>query len=113
MNEPTFTQISSAFAMTCEVEINIQASAETVWRLLSDAKGFPHWNSTVTGIDGEIREGERLRLHVPGTTRTFTPRVSNVVPESGAWCGAMACLLSSKAFVPLFLRREARARPTS
>jgi hypothetical protein len=80
MNEPRFTQASSAFAMTCEVEINIQASTETVWRLLSDAKSFPRWNSTVTGIEGEIREGERLRLHVPGMKRTLTPRVSGVVP---------------------------------
>jgi hypothetical protein len=47
---------------------------------LTDAEGFPRWNSTVTRIEGDIREGERLRLHVPGTNRTFTPRVSDVVP---------------------------------
>ncbi len=48
--------------------------------LLTGAKAFSRWNSTVTDIEGEIREGERLRLHVPGTNRTFTPRVSGVVP---------------------------------
>ena len=66
--------------MTCAVEVNIRAGAETVWTLLTDAKSFPRWNSTVTAIDGEIREGERIRLHVPGTNRTFTPTVSGVVP---------------------------------
>jgi len=66
--------------MTCRVEVNIEASADIVWSLLTDAKGFSLWNSTVTGIEGEIREGERLRLHVPGTKRTFTPKVSDVVP---------------------------------
>jgi hypothetical protein len=81
MNEPSFTQTSSAFAMTCGVKVNIRANAEIVWSLLTDAKGFSRWNSTVTGIEGEIREGERLRLHVPGTSRIFTPKVSGVVPQ--------------------------------
>jgi len=80
MQDPTFTRTSSAFAMTCTVEVGIHADAGIIWSLLTDAKGFPRWNSTVTGIDGEIRDGERLRLHVPGTARTFTPRVSAVVP---------------------------------
>lgn len=80
MNEPRFTQAKGALAMTCSVEINIRADANVVWRLLTDAKSFPRWNSTVTAIEGDIREGERLRLHVPGTNRTFTPRVSGVVP---------------------------------
>jgi hypothetical protein len=64
--------------MTCAVEVNIGATPDIVWTLLTDAGGFPRWNSTVTGIEGQIREGERLRLHVPGTSRTFTPRVSDV-----------------------------------
>jgi uncharacterized protein YndB with AHSA1/START domain len=64
--------------MTCGVEVSIRANAEIVWRLLTDAKKFPRRNSTVTRIDGQIREGERLRLHGPGTNRTFTPKVSGV-----------------------------------
>ena len=80
MNESRFTRTSSAFAMTCRVEVNIRANAEIVWSLLTDANGFPRWNSTVTGIEGHIQEGERLRLHVPGTSRTFTPKVSGIVP---------------------------------
>jgi hypothetical protein len=66
--------------MTCAVEVNIGASAEVVWSLLTDAKGFSRWNPTVNHIEGEIREGERLKIHVPGTSRIFTPRVSGVVP---------------------------------
>ena len=80
MSEARFTRTNSAFAMTCRVEVNIVADAETVWSLLIDAKGFPRWNSTVSSIEGQIREGERLRLHVPGTNRTFTPKVTGVVP---------------------------------
>jgi hypothetical protein len=80
MDEPTFSQATRTLAMTCSVEVRIRADAQSVWRLLTDAKGFPRWNSTVTKIDGDIREGERIRLHVPGTSRTFTPKVSGVVP---------------------------------
>ena len=82
MNDARFTRTRSAFAMTCRVEVSIRASAEVVWRLLTDAEGFPRWNSTVTRVEGDIREGERLRLHVPGTKRTFTPKVSGVVTSS-------------------------------
>jgi hypothetical protein len=80
MDESRFARTNSTFSMTCGVEVNIKANAEIVWSLLTDATGFPRWNSTVTGIEGQIREGERLRLHVPGTNRTFTPTVSGVVP---------------------------------
>jgi len=80
MNEPRFSKASSAFTMTCAVEVGIRATPQTVWYVLTDTKGFPRWNSTVTGIEGRIRDGERLSLRVPGTSRTFTPKVSDVVP---------------------------------
>ena len=75
------------------VEVDILAPAATVWARLTDAEGFPRWNSTVTRIDGRIAEGQRLRLHVPGTERTFTPTVSDVVPlERMSWIGGVAPL---------------------
>jgi hypothetical protein len=91
MNEPRVTQTHSAFAMACGVEVTIKASAQSIWSLLTDAEGFSRWNSTVTGIEGHIREGERIRLRTPGTSRTFTPRVSAVVPnERMTWTGGFA-----------------------
>jgi hypothetical protein len=51
------------------------------------------WNSTVTSVQGQIREGERLRLCVPGTERTFTPKVSGVLTnERMIWTGGFAPL---------------------
>jgi hypothetical protein len=91
MSEPTFTQRDNVFSMTCTVEANIEADANIVWSVLTDAPGYSRWNSTVTGIEGEIRKGERLRLHVPGTRRTFTPQVSGVVPERRmVWSNGLA-----------------------
>jgi hypothetical protein len=91
VNEPTVTQAHRAFSLSCAVRINIRRNAAPIWELLTDAEGFPRWNSTVTGIDGRIREGMRIRLHVPGTNRTFTPRISGVVPnERMTWTGGFA-----------------------
>src|SRR4249920_3523976 len=91
MAEPKLTQAHSVFSMSCLVEVNIRANAERIWSILTDAKNCPRWNSTITRIEGEIREGERLRLHVPGTDRTFTPLVSDVVPNRRmAWTGGLA-----------------------
>jgi hypothetical protein len=91
MQDPKITQTRSTFSLMCGVEINIRASAGRIWSLLTDAKGFPRWNSTVAGIEGRIGEGERLRLRVPDSNRTFTPRVSGVVPDARMiWTGGAA-----------------------
>jgi uncharacterized protein YndB with AHSA1/START domain len=79
MDEPKVTQTDYIFARTCAGEVDIRVDAATIWRLLTDAEGFPRWNSTVRRIEGRIAEGERLTVRVPGTDRTFTPRVSDVV----------------------------------
>jgi hypothetical protein len=91
MSDPQITQTRGVFSMACGVAVNIRAKADSVWTLLTDAQDFPRWNSTVTAIEGQIREGQQLRLHVPGTDRTFTPKVSGVVPgERMIWTGGFA-----------------------
>lgn len=88
---PTITQMRRLFSLTCRVEVMIEAPPPTIWTLLTNAKDFPRWNSTVTSIDGEIRDGERIRIHVPGTSRTFTPRISIVAPNARmTWTGGVA-----------------------
>jgi hypothetical protein len=75
------------------VEVLIRARPERIWSLLTDARNFQRWNSTVSAIEGEIREGEKLRVHVPGTDRTFTPKVSGVVfCRRMTWTGGFAPL---------------------
>jgi uncharacterized protein YndB with AHSA1/START domain len=41
MERPRITQAHGAFSMSCAVEVNIRASAERLWRLLTDASDFP------------------------------------------------------------------------
>ncbi len=61
--------------------INIRATPAVIWTLLTDAKGFPRWNSTVTSIEGDIALGEKLALRVPISDRVFTPKVTELLPE--------------------------------
>ena len=81
MSEPNITQKLGLFSLSCRAVVNIQARPDSIWRLLTDAKNFSRWNSTVTSVEGEIRGGEKLRLRVPGTERVFTPTVSGFVPN--------------------------------
>jgi hypothetical protein len=91
MTDPAITQMRGVFSLFCRVEVTVHAHPDDVWSVLTDADGFPRWNSTVTRIEGEIREGETLRVHVPGTDRVFTPRVSDVVPNQRmTWTGGFS-----------------------
>jgi hypothetical protein len=96
--------------MACRVAVNILADAERIWRLLTDAEGFPRWNSTVTSVENQIREGERLRLRAPGTDRVFTPKVSGVVPNK-QMIGLAGSPLYSKASAPSHCRRARTGQP--
>jgi hypothetical protein len=73
---------ASTFRMQCGVSINIHAPAKKIWSLLTNAKDFPRWNSTVTSIEGEIALGKKLALQVPlAPGRTFKPKVIELDPE--------------------------------
>ncbi len=91
-SKPKATKTRSALRMACTISTVIHASPDRIWALLTDAPGFPRWNSTVTSIEGEIAEGRTLKLKVPtAPERVFKPRVSNVQPgRSMTWSDGMA-----------------------
>ena len=43
-------------------EIEIAASAERVWRLLTDFASYPRWNPFIRSIGGRPIPGERLEV---------------------------------------------------
>ncbi len=91
MQEPKITQSRSTFTLECGVQLNIRASAESIWKILTDAAGYARWNSTVASMEGEIAEGSRFKLKVPGEARTFIPRVSGVVAgRRMTWTGGFS-----------------------
>jgi hypothetical protein len=45
-----------------ETETTIDAPADRVWAVLADTRGWADWDSGVIEVDGEARQGERLRI---------------------------------------------------
>ena len=65
-------------------DLEIEASGEHVWRVLSDFAAYPEWNPFIPRIDGEIRPGARLEVSIqpPGAKgMTFRPTVLKAEPN--------------------------------
>lgn len=71
----------STFQQSVTVSAEISADAARIWSLLTDAAGFPRWNSTVTSIEGPIALGQKLAVRVPISPRVFTPKVTVFEPS--------------------------------
>jgi len=65
-------------------EIEIQASAERVWQLLTDFPSFPQWNPFIRKASGSIQVGERLEVNIQpsgASGMTFRPTVLKAEPN--------------------------------
>jgi hypothetical protein len=73
------------------VSVTIRARPEAVWALLTDAAGYPQWNSTVAKIDGRIAAGEKVTVHAKATPgRAFPLQVTEFVPPRRmVWSGGI------------------------
>ncbi len=78
---------------TIETSIDIDAPPARVWSILMDFDAYPDWNPFITRIEGEQREGGKLRADLTpagGKTTTFKPTVQ--VFEDGrelTWLGRL------------------------
>ncbi len=74
-------------------EIDIEASAERVWSLLTDFSSFPEWNPFIRKASGQPKVGERLEVNLqPSGARsmTFKPRVLKAEPgQELRWLGRL------------------------
>jgi hypothetical protein len=65
-------------AKQVETEIEIDASAEVVWKILTDFDGIAEWNDFIRHIEGERSEGSKLTVELWLGDRkpmTFKPRL--------------------------------------
>ncbi|TLG79340.1 SRPBCC domain-containing protein [Methylocystis sp. B8] len=74
-----------------ETEIEIEAPAACVWGILTDFNHMPSWNPFITGISGNLAQGETLSLRIapPGKpAMRFNPVVLALSPNSELrWLG--------------------------
>jgi uncharacterized protein YndB with AHSA1/START domain len=57
-------------------EIQIDAEPDTVWAVITDASRYTAWDSGVTRVDGEIRDGEKIVVRAAvGGDRAFPVQV--------------------------------------
>jgi hypothetical protein len=74
-------------------EIDIDATPETVWQVLTDLEGWAEWNPFITSSVGKPEAGEKLinRMEPPGgKAMTFKPQVTVVEDgETFEWLGKL------------------------
>jgi uncharacterized protein YndB with AHSA1/START domain len=85
------TTIKSTFWRQTEVGTQIKADASVVWALLTNAADYPRWNPTVIGIEGNIAQGEKIKLtSTLSPKRVFTLAVKEFEPNKKlVWGDAM------------------------
>lgn len=84
MSHPTgvATESKGLFRRAVAISVAITAKPERVWALLTNASDIPRWNSTVSSVEGRIAAGERIKLKVPISSRTFNLAVDAFEPPS-------------------------------
>jgi uncharacterized protein YndB with AHSA1/START domain len=76
------TTTKKIFGRETSVSTRIFADPAIVWALLTHASDYPRWNSTITSMNGEIREGGSIALKsMLDDKRTFHLKVKEFVPE--------------------------------
>jgi hypothetical protein len=70
---------------TIKTAIDVAASAEMVWRVLTYFPDYPRWNPFLVSIQGSLSPGQRLKIQArlsQDREYKFSPRVVKVIPAS-------------------------------
>lgn len=76
---------------TLETNIEISASPEKVWSILSDFHKYPEWNPFIKDLQGKAKVGEKLKVRIsPPNSKAmiFQPTVKSVIENKEfSWLG--------------------------
>lgn len=69
-------------------KIEINASADQVWQVLTDIDKYPEWNPFIKKISGNLHPGERLKviIHPPGKKESVFKPVVLKVDKNREFC---------------------------
>ncbi|WP_209745317.1 MULTISPECIES: SRPBCC family protein [Micrococcaceae] len=63
----------------------INARSSTVWDIITDAGNYTVWDSGITAIDGEVRNGGTIRIRTTADNRRYRLHVEQVPGEFMTW----------------------------
>lgn len=76
-----------------KTQIEINASAETIWTLLTNFSDYQQWNPFIKKISGTLKNGEKLEVHIfppNGNKMVFKPTLLEVKHcQSIRWLGTL------------------------
>lgn len=86
------TTSRKTFRMECSISADIRATPETIWQILTNAKDYTRWNTTIISFEGSIRQGAQIKLKSTlDPKRTFKLKVSKQdAPHTMVWEDGMA-----------------------
>lgn len=61
--------------------ITIQAPAEKVWKILTDASGYPAWDLSMDHIEGKLALGETVKFFTKLSAQAFPVKVTAFEPN--------------------------------
>ncbi|MCH8207186.1 MAG: SRPBCC domain-containing protein [Chloroflexi bacterium] len=74
-------------------EIEINASPERVWQVLTDFPALPDWNPFIRSAEGDLNVGDRLKVYIKaskGMGMSFKPTVLRAEPNRELrWIGRL------------------------
>ena len=69
---------------------DINASAETIWSILTDAASYPEWDPNMVKLEGTVAAGETVTAHTKLSSRAFPAQVSVFEPNKKmVWSSGM------------------------
>jgi hypothetical protein len=78
---------------TLSTAIDLDATPDSVWSILTATHDYPQWNPFIRRLDGPLTPGSQLTMRIEppgGKGMTFTPKVTHVEPGRRlAWLGRL------------------------
>ena len=75
---------------TAEAVALINARRSTVWEIITDAGNFAVWESGITDVYGDVRNGSIIRVRTTaGGDRRYRLRVEQIPGEVMTWTGGL------------------------
>jgi hypothetical protein len=86
--------------------VDIRATPEAVWAILTDAPGYSDWNPEINRVDGRIALGEKIKAHAalmshdrrlvklintPGPNRNHAASPANAMPGAAQASTTTSC----------------------